>query len=147
MTKQIRMTEANQEGWGGFLGLGNSFGIRQSSFVIWLLLTIPISALGAASTDIVVHPTPYSGPLRNPMMGFIGPPNGKQEYATLAREYVKWNTIENSSADGVEKLRAYANAHWKGIEQRNIKVIPRVFLEWPKGSGMTEYWPIDSYWP
>lgn len=33
------------------------------------------------------------------------------------------------------------------MAQRNIKIIPRVFLEWPKGSGINQYWPIDSYWP
>jgi len=80
-------------------------------------------------------------------MGFIGPLNGRHEYATLAREYVKWNSIETAAGDNEEKLRAYAETHWRGAEDRNIKIIPRVVLEWPKGSGAEQYWPIDSYWP
>jgi len=97
--------------------------------------------------EVVISPKPYPGPLQNPLMGFIGPPNGRHPYATLAREYVKWNAVENFASDGVEKLRAHSEARWKGVEQRNIKIIPRVFMEWPKGSGMSSYWPIDSYWP
>src|ERR1051325_2233310 len=93
----------------------------------------------APPRQVIIIPKPHSGPLRNPLMGFIGPPNGRHPYATLAREYVKWNTIENSASDTTEKLRAYANIHWKGVEQRNIKVIPRVFLEWPKGSSAEDY--------
>jgi hypothetical protein len=80
-------------------------------------------------------------------MGFIGPANGRHPYATLAREYVKWNAVENSASDGPEKLRAHTEARWQNVAQKNLKVIPRVFLEWPKGSGVNEYWPIDSYWP
>jgi hypothetical protein len=105
------------------------------------------AAASAPAADVVISPKAYAGPLRNPLMGFIGPPNGRQEYATLAREYVKWNQIEQSAEDSADKLRAYADAHWRGVAERNIKVIPRVFLEWPKGSGVKEYWPIISYWP
>lgn len=101
----------------------------------------------AESREAVIHPQILRGPLRNPLMGFIGPADGRQPYATLDFEYVRWNAIENSAADGVDKLRDYADTHWKGVEQRNIKVIPRVFLELPKGSGLRDYWPITSYWP
>ena len=100
-----------------------------------------------AATEVVIHPKPYAGPLRNPMMGFIGPLNGRHEYATLSREYVKWNSIENSASDTADKLRAYTESRWRGAENRNIKIIPRAFLEWPQGSGTNQYWPIDSYWP
>jgi hypothetical protein len=101
----------------------------------------------AKAAEVVVRPKPYEGPLRNPLMGFIGAPDGRQPYATLSKQYVKWNDIESAATDGVDKLRAYAEAHWHGVEKRNIKIIPRVFLEWPKGDGINSYWPIDSYWP
>lgn len=112
--------------------------------LVWLILSSGVATVGAA--EVVIHPKPYEKPLRNPLMGFIGPLNGGHEYATLAREYVKWNAIENSADDGVEKLRAYADKHWGGVAERNIKIIPRVFLEWPQ-PGATNYWPIYSYWP
>jgi len=110
---------------------------------------LPVQAAEQAvrESEVVIKPKPYLGPLRNPLMGFIGPSNGRQECATLSKDYVKWNLIEQSASDGVDKLRAYANAHWKGVEDLNIKIIPRVFLEWPKGSGQESYWPILSYWP
>ncbi len=104
----------------------------------------------AADETVVIHPAIYDGPIRNPLMGFIGPINGRHEFATLAREYVRWNAIENSASDGVDKLRAYSDAHWANVAEKNIKIIPRVFLEWPKSSGGGQdeaYWPIDSYWP
>ncbi|MEO5802863.1 MAG: acetylxylan esterase, partial [Verrucomicrobiota bacterium] len=107
----------------------------------------PVNKIPPEPEQVVVKPKPYSGAIRNPLMGFIGPINGKHEYATLAREYVKWNQIENSASDGVEKLRAYSDTHWSHVAEKNIKIIPRVFLEWPKGSGSEPYWPIDSYWP
>ena len=105
-------------------------------FLNWVVLffvsAICVDAV-APNQIVTIHPKIYEGPLRNPLMGFIGPPNGRHEYATLAREYVRWNAIENSATDGVDKLRAYSDAHWSKVAQLNIKIIPRVFLEWPKG--------------
>ncbi len=101
--------------------------------------------------EVIIAPKAYTGPLRNPLMGFIGPLNGKHEYATLAREYVKWNAIESSAKDTVEELRVYADARWRGVETRNIKIIPRVFLEWPAPESRTNasdpYSPFTSYFP
>jgi hypothetical protein len=116
-----------------------------AGLALLFLISAPLRATTAET--VVVHPAPYEQPLRNPLMGFIGPADGRHPYATLAREYVKWNSIENSVSDGVEKLKAHTEARWKTVGQRNIKIIPRVFLEWPRGSGVNEYWPIDSYWP
>lgn len=122
-------------------------------FLNWIVLffvsVFSVEAV-AANQIVTIHPKIYEGPLRNPLLGFIGPPNGRHEYATLAREYVRWNAIENSATDGVDKLRAYSDAHWSKVAPLNIKVIPRVFLEWPKGPSAGQddaYWPIDSYWP
>ncbi len=118
------------------------------TFALCLVCLFSHGVLTAAteSGQVVIEPKAYAGPLRNPLMGFIGGINGKQEYATLAREYVKWNTIESAADDTVEKLRAYADARWQDVARQNIKIIPRVFLEWPK-DGATNYWPIHSFWP
>lgn len=112
----------------------------------WLVLPgLPPSSHAA---DVVVHPQPYAGPLRNPLMGFLGTRNGQHEYAALTREYVAWNKIENAADEGADKLREYADKNWSGLPALNMKVIPRVFLEWPKpGTNAESYWPIDSYWP
>jgi hypothetical protein len=117
------------------------------AFIAGVLLLLSFTTQADQPAEVVVHPLPYDGPLRNPLMGFIGPLNGRHPYASLAREYVRWNDIESSASDGVEKLVAYGNKRWGGVEQRNMKVIPRVFLEWPKGTSDDPYWPIESFWP
>ena len=104
-----------------------------------------------ASNEIVIKPRPYERAFKNPLKGFISAPNGRHEYATLSREYVRWKDIESSAADGPEKIIAYSNEKWKGVEQRNIKIIPRVFLEWPAqtagASSGDPYTPFESYFP
>ena len=51
-------------------------------------------------------------------------------YGTLIREYMQWNKMENVASDGVDKMIAYSNHRWQGIEDMNIKVVPRVFIVW-----------------
>jgi hypothetical protein len=51
-----------------------------------------------------------TGGLRNPLMGFIVDVNDGMEahpWVTLGRHYIKWNEIENSESDSVEKIRAF----------------------------------------
>lgn len=81
----------------------------------------------------------YQGAFRNPMKGlrdFIAPgydpvrPNYPEPYGALIKEYMQWNMLEETAEDGVDKILAYSNHRWKDVEQRNVKVIPRVFLVW-----------------
>ena len=51
-------------------------------------------------------------------------------YGSLTKEYMQWNMIEDDANDGVDKIIAYSNHRWKGVEDINVKVIPRVFLVW-----------------
>ena len=102
---------------------------------------------GAAASDqaiVTVKPQEYPRALRNPLMGFrpdLGRRAFEHEYATLARHYIKWNEIENAEDDGIDRIRAFCNEKWKGVEAANLKVIPRVYLHW---SGDTrKYWPAD----
>ena len=77
-------------------------------------------------------------------MGFrpdLGRQAFEHEYATLARHYIKWNEIENAEDDGIDRIRAFCNEKWKGVEAANIKVIPRVYLHWSKDN--QKYWPAD----
>ena len=90
--------------------------------------------------EIGVRPLPYAGALRNPLMGFRSPLGRAHPWATLWKHYLKWNEIEASAGDSVEKIRAFCDVAWKRAPERNIKVIPRVYLEWPNQG---KYWPRD----
>lgn len=50
---------------------------------------------------------------------------------------MQWNMLEDDANDEVEKIIAYSNHRWKGVEDINVKVIPRVFLVWLE-PGMAE---------
>lgn len=94
--------------------------------------------LQCAAGLVSVAPPVYEGGLRNPMKGFIPQlvevqqPRRSQElkYVTLARHCIGWSDIENSASDGVEKIREYCDREWADLAERNIKVIPRVYLQW-----------------
>ena len=90
--------------------------------------------------EIGVRPLPYEAALRNPLMGFRVSLGALHPWATLWKHYIKWNEIEASAADGVDTIRAFCNTAWKGAAARNIKIIPRVYLEWPQQG---KYWPRD----
>jgi len=81
----------------------------------------------------------YGHAFRNPMKGFreFFSPGIDQKratypypYGTLIKEYMQWNMLENHPSDGVDKIVAYSNHRWKGVENMNMKVIPRVYLVW-----------------
>lgn len=91
--------------------------------------------------DVLVRPAAYEKALRNPLMGFRGGPG--HEWATLMKHYIKWNEIERSAGDGVEAIREFCDAEWAELPRRNMKVIPRVYLEWPKA----DYSDSDKFWP
>lgn len=81
----------------------------------------------------------YEPALRNPLKGFreffmIGTDTRRDEYpypyGSLIKEYMQWNMLEDVESDGVDKIIAYSNHRWEGVEEQNVKVIPRVFLVW-----------------
>jgi len=87
---------------------------------------------------IRVVPKPYHGALRNPLMGITARELGVHEWGTLTHHYMGWRELENSPDDGVDKIIDYCNAAWRGFPERNLKVIPRVYLEYP---GRPDAWP------
>lgn len=104
---------------------------------------------------ITIFPEEYSGAIRNPLKGFRPRlPNAtgetdssvssrtaiEHEYGTLSKMYLRWNELEAKASDGVEKIREVSDARWRGVEQTNHKIIPRVYLLWPRRESG---WPAD----
>lgn len=117
----------------------------------------PIGRSGSSDVAHIVtfYPEEYDHALKNPLKGFR--PNTRyaglnndanqyntsqndHEYGTLVKQYFRWNELENSAADGVGKIINVCNEKWHGIEEKNIKMIPRVYLAWPGREGG---WPAD----
>lgn len=108
---------------------------------------------------VSIFPKEYQKAFPNPLKGFRSSTVKVEDYPTLTRLYIKWNEIENSESDGVDKILEYCNSQWNGLPQLNVKVIPRVYLEWPYSRqnaantrdtvtadwGDTRY--CDRFWP
>ena len=106
------------------------------SIAILSFTTVAISCSGDMAT---VSYDEYEPAFRNPMKGFReffspGIDRVRDEYpypyGTMIKEYMQWNMIEDSPEDGVDKIIAYSDHRWKGVEDINMKVIPRVYLVW-----------------
>jgi hypothetical protein len=109
-----------------------------------LLIALASAPAASAQSTVTVKPKEYPRALRNPLMGFrpdLGRRAFEHEYATLARHYIKWNEIENAESDGIDRIRAFCNEKWTGVEAHNVKVIPRVYLHWSKEN--EKHWPAD----
>lgn len=81
----------------------------------------------------------YDPAFRNPMKGFReffdpGQDRRREEYpypyGTMIKEYMQWDKMENVESDGVDKVIAYSNHRWEGVEDINMKVIPRPYIIW-----------------
>lgn len=100
---------------------------------------------------VTVHPPEFKGAINNPLKGFREyKPGG---YGLLERQYIKWNQIEVSAEDTVERVIAHTNkiASSKGerFEDLNVKLVPRVYLDWNGTPGTAEkpgqHWPADLH--
>jgi hypothetical protein len=120
---------------GGFLMLSLGFTFRHS------LQAGGQRNVGSDETRpgmIEVVPVPYDKALRNPLKGFTTRGIHDHPWATLAHSYIKWSDIENDESDGLDQIRRVTDKKWGNIASRNIKVIPRVYLDW---NG--KFWPAD----
>lgn len=103
------------------------------------------TAMSQSATEVVqkgkvqVQLQEYQPAFRNPMKGFrefFQPGVDRKRagypypYGSMIKEYMQWNMIEDDAADGVDKIIAYSNHRWQGMEDMNMKVIPRVYLVW-----------------
>jgi len=110
-----------------------------------LLVGVATGPAGVGGAEVVIRPVEYAHALRNPLKGFrpnVNPHAFNHEYATLARCYLRWNELENDESDGIDRILRVCNERWRDVEKHNIKVIPRVYLDWDKKEG-NEYWPAD----
>lgn len=113
-------------------------------FAIALLSGGSVRAEAAAAgngPEIEVHPPVFSGALRNPLMGLTGRSLKVPEWATLTHDYIPWSDLDPAGGADVDKARAYFKQRWRNLPAQNVKVIPRVFLNFPN---MAENrWPSD----
>ena len=90
-----------------------------------------------------IRPAGLETAIPNPLKGFRAGIDGKHPFGRLAKTYLKWCDLERNSADGIDRIREFCDQQWAGVAERNIKVIPRVFLHWPRGRLKGDYWPED----
>lgn len=98
------------------------------------------SLIGCCTHDkVTVSYDEYETAFRNPMKGFReffspGVDSIRSEYpypyGSIIKEYMQWNMLEDDETDGVDKIIAYSDHRWSGVEDINMKVIPRVLLVW-----------------
>jgi len=99
------------------------------------------SSHDAVEDYVIAQPKEYEGALRNPLKGFTNRGfREDNEWATLVHCYIPWNQIENDESDDIDKISKWCNDRWRGLSERNQKVIPRVYMHW---SGGRKYWPAD----
>ena len=100
---------------------------------------------------VTVTPPEFEGGINNPLKGFREyKPNG---YGLLERQYIKWNDIEVCAGDSVERIIAHTNkitnTKGKRFEDLNIKLVPRVFLDWNgeinSEKNFQQHWPADLH--
>jgi Domain of unknown function (DUF4832) len=104
-------------------------------------LEAPAPADGATGPTTTVRLEAYDKAFKNPLMGFRNDSVGDfHRYGTLSRQYIKWNDIEANEPDTVDTIKAFCERTWQGLPEKNIKIIPRVYLDWP---GQGTYWPSD----
>jgi hypothetical protein len=115
------------------------------------LITQAINVCSAGSTSIrdgwvTVAPPEFHCAINNPLKGFRD--YKKNGYGLLERIYIKWSDIEVCADDTVERITAHTTriTETNGIrfEDLNVKLVPRVFLDW-NGSPGRQHWPPDLH--
>lgn len=118
-----------------------------------ILLLGLLSAFGSAVADgwIKVKPTEFTGAINNPLKGFRDWKDGG--YGLVVRKYIRWNEIEAGADDTVDRIIARTNqitqTRGKRFEDLNVKLVPRVHLDWDGSAGTPEkpkqHWPADLH--
>ena len=115
-----------------------------------LCILLAVCLVSAAQADGLTTSTYTESPeaFANPMKGFcparaIGSQTFPQgEYATVSKHYIKYTDLEMYPTDTAQKMIDWSNKEWAGIEERNLKVIPRVVIVYPNGPDGGD----DGYW-
>jgi len=99
---------------------------------------------GVTAQEVVLYPEEYTNGIRNPLKGFAPvdwtDPNFRHPFRTFSKVYIRWNELENSESDTIDRIIAVTNQKLAGFMERNIKGMPRVYLEWPPNGN---FWPAD----
>ena len=99
-----------------------------------------------AQSTIIVTPQEYPKALSNPLMGFrpdlSKAGNPAYPFPTIVRDYIKWSEIESNANDDAQKIINFCNVRWANLPAQNVKVIPRIYVDWDSALG-NEYWPAD----
>lgn len=114
--------------------------------IFFLLLILSVNKLMHAQSTITVNPVEYPNALSNPLIGFRPNLNdaGKADYPfpTIVRDYIKWSEIESNANDDAQKIIDFCNKRWAKLPELNVKVIPRIYIDWDKKPN-NEFWPAD----
>ena len=113
---------------------------KSKAFSFLLIFLVLLSSSAKKDSFTTVKPAEYTHALRNPLKGFTTRGIYDHPWAATAQTYIQWNEIENSESDGIEKIKKFCDEKWAGVEDKNVKVIPRVYLHW---SGNRKFWPAD----
>jgi len=108
----------------------------RSFLKIHLALLAAAVPMASWAADVIVAPQPYAKAFKNPLKGF----EGGTEYCNVRTQYIPWNTLERSAADGVDRIKKWSDSAWASLPAQNIKIIPRVWGEYP---GRPNAWPSD----
>jgi hypothetical protein len=100
---------------------------------------------------VTVSPPEFQGAINNPLKGFRE--YKKDGYGLVERQYISWSAIEVGADDSVERIIAHTNkitnTKGKRFEDLNIKLVPRVFLDWAgeigSKKGPQQHWPADLH--
>jgi len=119
--------------------------LKNTYYVLIVLIYCTMTQIHAQST-ITVNPQEYPKALSNPLMGFRpdlrNAGNPAYPFPTIVRDYIKWSEIESRATDGAQKIIDFCNLRWANLPAQNVKVIPRVYVDWDSAVG-NEYWPAD----
>jgi hypothetical protein len=94
-------------------------------------------------------PNPMKGFRPTIFTGIANLSNLSHEYGRVYKHYIKYTDIEiNGASTTVQEIKNWSNMAWNGIEKKNIKVIPRIYLNNPVITNNTVinynwYWPAD----
>jgi hypothetical protein len=95
---------------------------------------------------VTVAPAEFQGAINNPLKGFRD--YKKDGYGLVVRTYIKWSDIEVGADDTFERIIAHTTKittiNGKRFEDLNVKLVPRVFLDW-NGSAGRQHWPADLH--
>ena len=108
--------------------------------------TASVNGISVRDGWVTVAPTEFQGAINNPLKGFRD--YKKDGYGLVVRTYIKWSDIEVCADDTVERIIAHTTkiteTNGKRFEDLNVKLVPRVFLDW-NGSSGRQHWPADLH--